>query len=68
MRVGIDIGGTFTDLVFLGVDGEVKRAKVLSTPDDYGQGILDGRMKAMGMEGADPAKVFAEIRTRKDKF
>jgi hydroxyacylglutathione hydrolase len=23
---------------------------------------------ALGMEGADPAAVFAEIRTRKDKF
>lgn len=25
-------------------------------------------MKAMGMEGAAPAKVFAEVRTRKDRF
>jgi N-methylhydantoinase A len=41
-RVGIDIGGTFTDLVFLGPGGNVMRSKVLSTPDDYGQGIVDG--------------------------
>ena len=27
-----------------------------------------GLMKAVGMEGAKPAAVFAEIRTRKDKF
>jgi N-methylhydantoinase A len=38
-RLGIDIGGTFTDLVFLAADGRVERAKVLSTPDDYSRGI-----------------------------
>src|SRR5262245_8806585 len=38
-RIGIDIGGTFTDLVFMSPDGRVERAKVLSTPDDYSCGI-----------------------------
>jgi N-methylhydantoinase A len=38
-RIGIDIGGTFTDLVFLTPDGRVERAKILSTPDDYSRGI-----------------------------
>jgi len=41
-RIGIDIGGTFTDLVFLAPDGKVERAKVLSTPGDYSQGIANG--------------------------
>ncbi len=41
-RVGIDIGGTFTDLVFLGPEGAISRAKVLSTPDDYARGIAEG--------------------------
>ncbi|HZQ60289.1 MAG TPA: hydantoinase/oxoprolinase family protein [Casimicrobiaceae bacterium] len=41
-RIGIDIGGTFTDLVFMSSDGRVMRAKVLSTPDDYSEGITDG--------------------------
>jgi N-methylhydantoinase A len=41
-RVGIDIGGTFTDLVFLAPDGAVERAKVLSTPEDYSLGIARG--------------------------
>jgi N-methylhydantoinase A/acetone carboxylase, beta subunit len=41
-RVGIDIGGTFTDLVFLNADGRVLRAKVLSTPEDYSLGISSG--------------------------
>ena len=34
-RVGVDIGGTFTDVVFLGNDGTVLAKKIASTPDDY---------------------------------
>jgi N-methylhydantoinase A len=42
VRVGADVGGTFTDLVFLATDGTIRAAKVLSTPDDYSRAILDG--------------------------
>ncbi len=45
-RIGIDIGGTFTDLVFMDGDGRVLRAKVLSTPDDYSEGIAQGLASA----------------------
>jgi N-methylhydantoinase A len=41
-RVGIDIGGTFTDIVALSEEGKVLTAKVLSTPEDYSQGIIAG--------------------------
>ena len=41
-RIGVDIGGTFTDIVLLGADGSVNTRKVSSTPDDYGRGIVDG--------------------------
>ena len=41
-RVGIDIGGTFTDLVLVGDDGSFRTMKLPSTPDDYGRGISDG--------------------------
>ena len=41
-RVGIDIGGTFTDVVFLGSDGTVLARKIASTPDDYSRAVLDG--------------------------
>jgi N-methylhydantoinase A len=42
LRIGADIGGTFTDLVFLRPDGRLDRRKVPSTPDDYGRAITDG--------------------------
>jgi N-methylhydantoinase A len=41
-RVGVDIGGTFTDIVFLSDDGELHTRKVSSTVDDYGRGIMEG--------------------------
>jgi N-methylhydantoinase A len=47
-RLGIDIGGTFTDLVFLNSEGRVLRAKVLSTPDDYSLGIAAGLETIVG--------------------
>ncbi len=56
-RIGIDIGGTFTDLVFLAADGSVRRAKVLSTPDDYSQGIATGLAGAMDGGGLAPAAI-----------
>ena len=41
-RIGVDIGGTFTDIVFLSDDGQVLARKVASTPNDYSQAVLDG--------------------------
>jgi N-methylhydantoinase A len=41
-RIGIDIGGTFTDLVALTADGRVITHKIASTPHDYCDGIIDG--------------------------
>ncbi|MBI1922689.1 hydantoinase/oxoprolinase family protein [Candidatus Poribacteria bacterium] len=41
-RLGIDIGGTFTDIVLIGSDGTVIGQKVPSTPDDYARGIVAG--------------------------
>ena len=41
-RVGIDIGGTFTDLCVLDEQGgEVFNSKVLSTPADLPQGVMN---------------------------
>ena len=40
VAVGIDVGGTFTDLAALHDDGTVSTTKVLSVPADRAQGVL----------------------------
>jgi N-methylhydantoinase A/oxoprolinase/acetone carboxylase beta subunit/N-methylhydantoinase B/oxoprolinase/acetone carboxylase alpha subunit len=42
-RLGVDTGGTFTDLVLLNEeDGSVETCKVASTPDEPGRAVLEG--------------------------
>jgi N-methylhydantoinase A len=41
-RIGIDVGGTFTDLVAVDETGRVVLAKAASTPRDPSIGVLDG--------------------------
>src|SRR5436190_14710300 len=40
MRVGFDIGGTFTDVIVLGDEGRLTTAKVLSLLDRVGEDIV----------------------------
>jgi N-methylhydantoinase A len=47
-RVGIDTGGTFTDIVLLDEEtGEIITGKVASTPEDPGLAVLEG-LRALG--------------------
>ena len=57
LRVGIDIGGTFTDIVMLAPGGRVSTAKVLSTPDDYSRGIVEGLSGLMESESVEPGSL-----------
>lgn len=41
MRVATDIGGTFTDLVYVDDNGKVGVAKSHTTPPDFEQGVID---------------------------
>jgi len=42
-RIGIDIGGTFTDVAMVEEQsGRIGIAKVLTTPRDFGQGVING--------------------------
>src|SRR5665213_1240675 len=51
LRIGVDIGGTFTDVTVMDTgDGSVAFGKSLSTPDDLVRGILD----AIGVTGRSP--------------
>ena len=40
-RIGVDIGGTFTDIVLIDEQGCVHTAKAISTTDAYERGILE---------------------------
>jgi N-methylhydantoinase A len=41
-RVGVDVGGTFTDIVLLGADGTIHTKKISSSVENYAQAIVDG--------------------------
>ena len=41
-RIGIDVGGTFTDLAAVDETGRVVIAKCASTPHDQSEGLLEG--------------------------
>jgi N-methylhydantoinase A len=42
IRIGVDVGGTFTDLVAVDDAGRLVHAKAPSTPADPSEGVLDG--------------------------
>lgn len=46
MRVATDIGGTFTDLVYVSEEGEIGIAKSNTTPPNFEQGVMDVIRKA----------------------
>jgi N-methylhydantoinase A len=58
IRVGIDIGGTFTDLVAIAADGRVLTRKAASTPHDYGLGIVAGLTALLAEAEAPVADVL----------
>ena len=58
LRIGIDIGGTFTDLVAIAADGRVLTHKTASTPDDYGEGIIEGLRALLAAEGVGLSEVL----------
>ncbi|MDH5234320.1 MAG: hydantoinase/oxoprolinase family protein [Gemmatimonadota bacterium] len=47
LTVGVDVGGTYTDLAAIGADGVITARKVLSTPDDQGVGVVEA-LRALG--------------------
>jgi N-methylhydantoinase A len=57
-RLGIDVGGTFTDLLLLNDDtGESHLLKTPSTPDDQSLGILIGIERIIAETGVSPQAI-----------
>ena len=57
MQIGVDIGGTFTDIVALDARGRLTLAKVPSTPKDLLDGIAAATTTVLAQAGAKPADV-----------
>jgi N-methylhydantoinase A len=58
-KIGIDIGGTFTDLIAIADTGETLVHKILSTPEDPSIGFINGLKELSEMAGI-PFKAFIE--------
>ena len=57
-RLGVDVGGTFTDVLLINEEsGRLFSAKVPSTPDDSSRGVLAGIERACANAGIEPAVI-----------
>jgi N-methylhydantoinase A len=57
-RIGVDVGGTFTDFVMVSTDGGVTAFhKVPSTPDDPSRAIASGIAEILELNRVDPEAV-----------
>jgi N-methylhydantoinase A len=56
--IGVDTGGTFTDVVVLSSGGEVWTAKASTTPDDFSRGVMDAVAEAARTVGIDTSELL----------
>lgn len=57
-RLGVDVGGTFTDLLLINEQtGETHTAKVPSTPEDSSVGVLNGIARICELSGVEPKSI-----------
>jgi N-methylhydantoinase A len=57
VRVGVDVGGTFTDIVVSDPSGAIHAGKLASTPEDFSSGVADGVRAVLARHAVDPAAV-----------
>ncbi len=59
LKLGIDVGGTFTDFILAGHGGDVVIHKVLSTPEDPSIAVIAGLEELAGL--LQPPRAFADF-------
>ncbi len=59
-RIAADIGGTFTDIALVTERGTIATWKILSTPGDYSQAVIDGISSLVGELGI-PVDEISEV-------
>ena len=57
IRLGVDVGGTFTDVVVLTSDGTARPKKILSSPPDYSLAIKHGILEVLKENDVAPGQV-----------
>ena len=57
VRAGVDIGGTFTDVVLTLDTGRTALRKQLSSPEDYSHAVIDGIRAASEDLGLEPERI-----------
>lgn len=57
LRLGVDVGGTFTDIVVLGSDGSIHTRKVSSSVGDNASAIVDGLAELFAETGLSGAAI-----------
>ena len=60
LKIGIDVGGTFTDLVAVDDTGHSTLAKVASTPEDPSIGVMAGLAHLAELLHLSPAQLLAQ--------
>src|SRR5262245_301189 len=60
-RLGVDVGGTFTDVVLLAPDGGALTRKVLSTTANYADAIIEGAGALLAEAHVSPSAVSEVI-------
>ena len=61
MLIGVDVGGTFTDLVTAADDGALRFVKTPSTPDDPARGVMDALELLAAETGRSLEDLLAEV-------
>jgi N-methylhydantoinase A len=58
IKVAVETGGTFTDLIWVGKEGDVRTHKVPSTPVDPSGGVIAGLEEALGGDIEHMSQLF----------
>jgi N-methylhydantoinase A len=60
VRIAVDIGGTFTDIVLMKPNGVLSESKVSTTPDNPSRAVIAGVLELLRDHGVPPTDV-AEV-------
>ena len=67
--IGVDVGGTFADIVAVDPHGGTVRIhKVSSTPSNQAQGVLKGIMELCGNAAVAPSELLTARRSQRIRF